>query len=134
MAEYTNNAVQTVAVGGSALFTEGLGGCSCGIMHRAGSGLFQLRGPGRYRITFNGNLAVPTGGTPGAVSVGVSLDSETLYSSIATVTPAAVEEYFNVTSTATACVPCGCCAAVTIKNAGGQAVNVANPNLIIERA
>lgn len=132
MAEYTNTAVQTVAAGAPVLFTERLGGCGCGILHREGSGLFILRGPGAYRVTFNGNLAVPADGTVGPVSVAVAIEGEALYSSTATVTPTVADAYFNVTSTATVYVPCACCLSVSVRNAGTAAANVANPNLLIE--
>lgn len=137
MAEYSNNAVQTVLPGANVLYTEQPAGCSrCWIMHREGSGLVTLRAgncPARYRVTFGGNLAVPTGGTPGAISIAIALEGEALYSATATVTPAAVEEYFNAFAAAFINVPAGCCLSVSVKNAGTAAVNVANPNLIVER-
>lgn len=140
MAEFSNGVVQTVAANASALFTEqavGNGGaCCCSngpIMHREGSGLFTLRGYGKYVVSFGANLAVPTGGTAGPISVAIAIDGEPIYSSIATVTPAAVDEYNNVHSSAIVYVPCGCCVSVSVRNVGTQAINIANPNLVIER-
>ena len=138
MAEYTNNAVQTVAVGANVLFTEQPFGCSRGyIMHRDGSGLVTLRAPSgcpaRFRVTFSGNLAVPDGVAPAPVSVAVAIDGEALYSAISTTTPAAALEYNAAYSTALVCVPAGCCVSVSVENAGTTAANVANPNLIVER-
>lgn len=134
MAEYSNTVVQTVAAGASVLFTERAKcGCSCGISHRDGSGLFTLRGKGTYRVTFGGNIAVPTGGTVAPISVAIAVEGEALYSSIATSTPGALNAYNNVGSQATVCVPCDCCMSVSVKNISTQAINVANPNLIIER-
>ena len=107
-------------------------------MHRAGSGVVTLRGitnqcRARYRVSFGANLAVPTGGTAGAISVALSLDGEPMASATATVTPAAVNEYFNVYASVFVEVPRGCCATVSVENISAQAINVANPNLIVER-
>lgn len=139
MPEYTNAAVQTVAVNQNVLFSETPVGCNRGyVTHREGSGLVTLRGitnqcRARYKVTFGGNIAVPTGGTAGAISVALAANGEALNSTVATVTPAAVEEYFNVFSTAYIDVDRGCCLSLSVKNISTQAINVANPNLIVER-
>ncbi len=139
MPESTNANLQTVAAGQNVLFTETPVGCSRGyVMHRAGSGVVTLRGitnqcRARYRVSFGANLAVPTGGTAGAISVALSLDGEPMASATATVTPAAVNEYFNVYASVFVEVPRGCCATVSVENISAQAINVANPNLIVER-
>ena len=139
MPEYTNVAVQTVAVNQNVLFAETPVGCNRGyVTHREGSGFVTLRGitnqcRARYKVTFGGNIAVPTGGTAGAISVALAVNGEALNSAVATVTPAAVEEYFNVFSTAYIDVDRGCCLSLSVKNISTQAVNVANPNLIVER-
>lgn len=139
MPEYTNAAVQTVAVNQNVLFSETPVGCNRGyVTHREGSGLVTLRGitnqcRARYKVTFGGNIAVPTGGTAGAISVALAVNGEALNSTVATVIPAAVEEYFNVFSTAYIDVDRGCCLSLSIKNISTQAINVANPNLIVER-
>ena len=102
MPEYTNAAVQTVAVNQNVLFSETPVGCNRGyVTHREGSGLVTLRGitnqcRARYKVAFGGNIAVPTGGTAGPISVALAVNGEALNSAVATVTPAAVEEYFNV--------------------------------------
>lgn len=139
MPEYTNAAVQTVAVNQNVLFTETPVGCNRGyVTHREGSGLVTLRGitnqcRARYKVTFGGNISVPTGGTASAISIALAINGEALNSAIATVTPAAVEEYFNVFSTAYIDVDRGCCLSLSVKNISTQAINVANPNLIVER-
>lgn len=139
MAEFTNNAVQTVAVGQNVLFTETPVGCNRGfIVHREGSGNVTLRGitnqcRARYRVSFGANLAVPTGGTAGSISIALALDGEPLNSAVGTVTPAAVNEYFNVYTSVYVEVPRGCCVTVAVENISTQAINVANPNLIVER-
>lgn len=139
MPEYTNAAIQTVAVNQNVLFSETPVGCNRGyVTHREGSGLVTLRGitnqcRARYKVTFGGNIAVPTGGTAGAISVALAVNGEALNSAVATVTPAAVEEYFNVFSTAYINVDKGCCVTLSVRNVSAQAINVANPNLIVER-
>lgn len=140
MPEFTNASVQTVAAGQNVLFTETPVKCKKGfVAHREGSGLVTLRGItggqcfARYKVTFGGNIAAPTGGTAGPISVALAVNGEALNSAIATVTPAAVEEYFNVFSSAYIDVDRGCCVSLSVKNASAQAINVANPNLIVER-
>ena len=78
-------------------------------------------------------IAVPTGGTAGAISIALAIAGEPLYSTIATVTPAAVENYFNVSVSAFIEVDRGCCLNAAVENVSAQAINLANPNLIIER-
>lgn len=134
MAEYTNVSVQTVTAGSNVLFTETpICGCDC-IRHRAGSGIITLRGGKRYKISFHGNIAVPTGGTAGAISIAIAIAGEQLASTVATVTPAAVSNYFNVSAEAIIDVPCDCCIEVAIKNVSPQAINVANANIIVTGA
>lgn len=140
MAEYVTTATQTVADGQNVLFTDSVG-CrkNCNIMHRAGSGIVTLRGsnsccnPAKYKVTFGGNIAVGTGGTVGAISVAIALSGEPLYSSTATVTPAAVGEFFNVFTAAVITVPCDCCLTIAVENTSGTPIDVANANLIVER-
>lgn len=114
-------------------------GCSKGcIVHRNGSGIVTLRGItnscfARYQVTFNGNIAVPTGETVGPISIAISIDGEPLESSEAIVTPAAVDNYFNVTSTAFVTVPKGCCFNVSVENTSDIPINVQKSNLVVVR-
>lgn len=139
MAEYTANAVQTVGINQNVLFTDTPISGNCSIVHREGSGLTTLRGltnqcRARYRVFFSGNIAVPTGGTaPAAISLAIALNGEPVAPSTMTVTPAAVEEYNNVSSSLFVDVPRGCCTQVSVENISTQAINVANANLIVER-
>ncbi len=139
MAEFTSVATQTVAVGQNLPLTETAAKAPACIVHRAGSGLVTLRGltsgqcRARFKVSFGGNIAIPTGGAVGPVSVALSVGGEALNSATAIVTPAAVENYFNVFVAAFIEVPRGCCLTVAVKNTGTQAVNIANSNLIVER-
>ena len=138
MAEYTNIGPVTVAAGQNVPLTETSGsGGSC-IVHREGAGIVTLRGQtnqcrARYKVSFGGNIAIPTGGAVSPISIALSVSGEPLASATAIVTPAAVEDYFNVFTAVFIEVPRGCCVTVAVENTSTQAINVANSNLIAER-
>lgn len=114
--------------------------CRCGcVLHRNESGIITLRS-GRYQVTFNGNIAIPEDGTVQPISVALAIDGEPVLTSRAIVTPTAVDEYFNVTSTDIVVVPCGCCMNVSVENTSesdgstpAPAINVQNSNLTVEK-
>ncbi len=142
MAEFLYNPVQLVEQGQIVLLNDAIS-CNRGyVIHRPGSGIIILRGVvnnpcarfARYQVTFNGNIAVPTDGTVGAISVALAIDGEAVQTSKAIVTPAAVDEYFNVTSTAIIDVPAGCCFTVSIENtSSATSINVQNANVVVSR-
>lgn len=141
MAEYAFNQLQTVEEDDPIILNTVIP-CNKGyVYHREQSGILILRGIvncptacfARYQVTFNGNIAVPEGGTPGAISVALAIDGEPIGTSRAIVTPAAVEEFFNVTSTAIITVPKGCCFSVSVENTSGADIEVQNANLTISR-
>lgn len=108
------------------------------IVHREGAGVVTLRGltnqcRALYKVTYGGNIAIPTGGAVGAITAALAVNGEALTSATATVTPAAVENYFNIYVSAQVCVPKGCCLTVAMKNTSTQAVSFANSNLTVER-
>lgn len=141
-AEFTYNPIQEVLQNQPVILNTTIG-CSKGyVIHRNESGLVTLRGIvnnpcsnfARYQVTFNGNIAVPTGGTVGPISVAIAIDGEPVLTSNAIVTPAAVDQYFNVTSTAIITVPKGCCFNVSVENTSvGGSINVQNANLVVDR-
>ena len=107
-------------------------------MHRAGSGLVSLKGitnqcRARYRVSFGGNIAVPTGETVGPIELALAIEGEAMQSTAMIVTPAAVEEFFNVFSAIFIDVPRGCCMNISVQNISDIPVNVQNANLIVER-
>ena len=156
MAEFLENAVQTVLPNQVVTLDTAIG-CNKGyVYHRNGSGIITLRGVvnnsnccfARYQVTFNGNIAVPSTGTVGPISVALALDGEPLLTSRAIVTPAAVADepptqnnFFNVTSTAIITVPKGCCFNVSVENTSAgatptdpaPAIVVQNANLTVSR-
>lgn len=141
MAEYVNNAIQEVEANENVLLNDSIP-CTKGyVIHRNGSGILTLRGIvnnacnqfARYQVEFNGNIAIPTGGTVEEISLALAVGGEAIQTSRARVTPAAVENYFNVTSLANITVPKGCCYTLSVENTSGQTIEVQNANLTIER-
>ena len=147
MAEYLANAVQAVDLGSPVLFTASIP-CNKGyVYHEDETGNFILRGRtpncfARYQVTFNGNIAIPTGGAVTPIALAISVNGEARPTSRAIFTPAAVDTYGNVTSTAIITVPQGCCFDVTVKYVSGvtdgtttptPTINVINANLDINR-
>lgn len=138
MAEYTSATIQTVAAGQNVPLTETAVNSKPCIVHRQGAGIVTLRGltnqsRALFKVSYGGNIAIPTGGTVEAITAALAVNGEALNSATATVTPAAVENYFNVYVSAQICVPKGCCVTVAVKNTSSQAVNFANSNLTVER-
>lgn len=138
MAEFTANALQNVLENQNIQFTDTPVCGNCSIVHREGSGLVTLRGltnqcRARFRVFFSGNIAIPTDGTVEAISVAIAVNGEAVASSTMIVTPAAVEAFWNVASAVFLDVPAGCCSQISVKNTSGQAIDVQNANLIVER-
>ena len=148
MAEYLANAVQTVNLGEAAIFTASIP-CNKGLIYHADeTGIFILKGItpncfSRYQVTFNGNIAIPEGGTVGPIAVAITENGEIRQTSRAISNPTAVEVYDNVTSTAIIDVPKGCCFNIAIRAVSGitppatgtpaPAILMQNANLVINR-
>jgi hypothetical protein len=139
-AEYSFIPVQTVAEDANILFTDGERACRKGfITHRSGSGVFRIKGATNgcraiYKVEFNANIAVATGGTVGPISVALQEDGETLGNAVATVTPTVAEAFFNVSLSTFIYIPCGCCVTVSVENVSdGTAIDVTNANIVFER-
>lgn len=138
--EITANSIQEVTLGNNVIFTETPVPGNCSILHREGSGVVKLRAVGcsqqraRYRVFFSGNIAIPEDGTaPGQISLAISVDGEAVATSKMIVTPAEVNNYFNVSSSIYLDVPKGYYYTIGVKNTDGPAINVQNANLIVER-
>ena len=150
MAEFTYNPIQLVLSNQPIILNTSIA-CPRGyVLHRNESGIVTLRGIvnnscncfARYQVTFNGNIAVPEDGVVGPISVALALDGEPILTSRTIVTPADVDSYFNVTSTAIITVPKGCCFNVSVENTSesadpattpAPAINVQNANLTVTR-
>ena len=136
--EIIANAIQTVQANQNVYFTDTVVCGSTSINHRNDSGLVTLRGVtnqcrARFMVTFGGNIAIPTGGTVEAISLAIAIEGEAVPATTMIVTPAAVENYFNVSASVYIDVPRGCCTTVSVINPSTQAILVQNGNLIVER-
>lgn len=137
MAEYSYTPLQTITENENVLFLNGERQCKRGfICHRSGAGIFRLKSTNNcktiYRVTFTANIAIATGGTVGPISVALQEDGETLGNAIATVTPAAVGDFFAVSISTLVPVSWGCCATVSIENTSATPIDVTNANIIVE--
>ena len=148
-AEYLANAVQSVSNNSPINFTASIP-CTKGyIYHEDETGIFILRGItcgqcfATYQIVFNGNIALPEDATEVVpIASAISVNGEPRPTSRAIFTPAAVDEYGNVTSTAIIKVPKGCCFSLSVEAVPATTdptvtpapiINVQNANLLINR-
>lgn len=136
--EIIANALQTVPANQNVYFTDTVVCGNPAITHRDDSGLVTLRGltnqcRARFRVTFGANIGLPADGTVGPISLAIAIDGEAVRATTMTVTPAAVEEFFNVFSSVFIDVPRGCCVTVSVKNITEDDVDVVNANLIVDR-
>lgn len=150
MAEYLFNADQSVLLNQAAIFENSIP-CNRGyVLHDNQTGIFTLRGIvnnpcacfARYEVDFTGNIALPEGATVTPIAVALAVQGETRSTSRAIFTPAAVEQYGNVSSTATITVPRGCCYTVSLRAVPGSddptvtpapVISLINSNLRITR-
>ena len=153
-AEYSANAIQTVAAGGSVIFTESPVPCNRGLIyHRDESGAFHLASPtamgcgcrrgcccmdyptANYQVAFHANIQIPEGGEVEPISLAIAIDGEVDASSIMTITPVAVEELGNVVADVIVAVPCICrCSSVSVRNVSTQPIQVVNANIVFDFA
>ena len=129
MAEYlTRDTVETVALNNAIQFIDSIP-CNKGyIFHQSGTGIFVLRGIvnnpcagfARYNIEFTGNLSITDGGAVTPIATAIVVAGEERTGSRSIYTPAAVDEYGNVTSRATVDVPRGCCFTVAVEYVNGS--------------
>ena len=137
MAEYLANAVQAISLNQPAIFTASIPCCRGYVYHEDETGIFILRGGNsnrfaRYRVTFNGNIAIPTGGAVTPIAVALAVNGEPRLTSRAIFTPAAVDTYGNVTSTAIITVPQGCCFTLSLRYVAADEDPATVPTPVIE--
>ena len=118
MAEYITVTDQNVALNGTIPFSTVSIPCNAGNVIPTAPGILILKGNtpnrfARYEVNVQANIAVPTGGAVTPIALAVTLDGVALPESVAIVTPAAVEDYWHVNTTATVNIPCGCCLTVS---------------------
>lgn len=139
--EFLYNPVQEVALNAPILFDTSIP-CSRGnVYHEGSTGNFILRGANssnscncfaQYQVTFNGNIAIPEGGTVTPIAVAIAVNGEPRLTSRAIYTPAAVEEYGNVTSTAIIKVPKCCCFSLSVDSVPATTDPTVTPAPVIE--
>ena len=148
--EFLYNEVQEVALYSPILLRASIP-CNRGyVYHEDDTGNFILRGivPNQcncyahYQVTFNGNIALPEGADVVPIAIALTVNGEPRLTSRAIFTPAAAEEYGNVTSTAIIKVPKGCCFSLGVEVVPATTdptvtpapiVDVQNANLTIAR-
>lgn len=128
MAEYlTRDQVESVALNAPIPFIDSIP-CNRGyVYHQSGTGIFVLRGVvnnpsccfARYEVQFTGNISIPEGGAITPIATAIVVSGEERIGSRSIFTPAAVDEYGNVTSRATIDVPRGCCFTVSVEYVNG---------------
>ena len=149
-AEYLANAPQNVSLNAPIIFSASIP-CTKGyIYHEDETGIFILRGIvnsqsncfATYRVTYNGNAAVAEGGAVTPVAISLVVNGEPRVTSRAIFTPAAADEYGNLTSTAIIKVPRGCCFSLSVEYIPATddptvtptpVITVQNSNLVIAR-
>lgn len=141
--EYSYIPSQIVEEGESILFFNGDRCCKKGLItHGDSSGVFRVKGVANccktiYKVHFNANVAVAPavdGGVLEPVTVALTQNGEVLRNAVATVTPAAIGDFWNVSFETFLELPCGCCDTITIRNISETtAIEVTNANLIIDR-
>ena len=147
MAEYFANAEVVVPLNEAIDFEASIP-CNRGlVIHEDGTGVFTLRGCtnncfARYKVTYNGNISLPEGATVAPIAVAIAVNGEPRLTSRAIFTPAAAENYGNVTCTAIITVPRGCCFSVSVRYVSGitdgtttppTSISQINGNLTIDR-
>lgn len=134
MIDAINAPLQTVAIGGGVVFGNSRIRTGCSARHEEGSSRFVLLKPGIYLVEFVGNIALPAGGTAGPISVALSVDGEIVSGTNAIFTPAAAEEFGNVSiSTLARVYGCGGNVSVAVVNTSGVPIDVQDANLLIFR-
>lgn len=148
--EFLFNPIQSVALNSPILFDTSIP-CNRGyVYHEGETGNFILKGIvnnptacfAQYQVTFNGNIALPEGATVTPIAVAITVNGEPRLTSRAIFTPAAVEEFGNLTSTAIIKVPKGCCFSLGVDSVPATTdptvtpapvIDVQNANLTISR-
>lgn len=137
--EFLYNPIQEVALNAPILFDTSIP-CSRGnVYHEGNTGNFILKGASsgcnqfaQYQVTFNGNIALPAGAEVTPIAVAITVNGEPRLTSRAIFTPAEVEEFGNVTSTAIIKVPRCCCFSLSMDSVSATTDPTVTPAPVIE--
>ena len=139
---------QTVTLNNPTVFDTSIPCTKNYVIHEDGTGIFILRGIvnnpcanfAQYRVSFNGNIAIPIESTVAPIAIALSVNGESRPSSKAVFTPTVTGDFGNVTSTAIIKVPKGCCFNLAVDYIAANttetppvAIIVENGNLVIDR-
>lgn len=133
MIEAVNTAIQTIEANGTVVFSSASVNRGCTVRHRQGSGRFTALKPGVYKVSFQGNVAIPTGGTAGPISMDIVQDGESLAGSRMVSTPAAVDTYNSISTVVLVEVYQCDSASIAVRNTSGVAINLQDANIVIDR-
>ena len=150
MPEFSANVQQEVQPNVAVVFTDTVVPCNRGLIeHRDDTGAFLLspwvprqtgcnccrcnKQSALYLVDFGANIAIPTGGTVEAISVALAINGTVIPSSTMIITPAAVENFFNVSRAIHVQLLMNCCQTVSVVNTSTQPILVQNANIIFSR-
>lgn len=86
-----------------------------------------------YLVDFGANIAIPTGGTPGEISLALTMNGSTIPASIMATSPTAIEQYDSISKTISAEVWRNCCETIAVRNLSDQPIQIANPVIDLNR-
>ena len=150
MPSYGYNQIQSVALNQGAIYNT-INGCRQGkIWHEDETAGSVLRGipkcpcsnVAKYKVTAISNIALPEGATVVPIAVAFTVDGEVRSATRAIYTPAAADDYGNVTVSDIIDVPRGCCFRVIVGNVAAsedagytpaQTINMQNLNINIDQ-
>jgi len=140
--EFLYNPIQEVALNAPVLFNTSIP-CSKGnVYHESDTGNFILKGASgnngccnqfaQYQVTFNGNIAIPEDGMVTPIAIAIAVNGEPRLTSRAIFTPAAAEDFGNITSTAIIKVPRCCCFSLSVDAVPATTDPTVTPAPVIE--
>ena len=141
MSSYVTNADALVALNGTIPFDSVSIPCNKGNVVPVAPGILNLKGNtsnrfARYEVTLQGNIQIPTGGTVTPIALGITVNGAIVPDSVAIVTPAAVGEYWHISTSAFITVPCGCCVTVSgvyVDGTEDDAATTPTPSIQVRR-
>ena len=118
MAQYVTTSDNLVALNNTIPFDRVSIPCNTGCVIPIASGVLTIKGNtrnrfARYRVTVQGNIAVPEGGDVTPIALGISINGAVIPESVAIFTPQAVDEFGHINTQFPITVPCGCCVTVS---------------------
>lgn len=118
MARYLTSIDQNVSLNGTFPFDIVSIPCNRGNVIPIATGILDLRGGStnrfaRYEVNLLANVAIPENGAVTPIAVAITLNGVPIPESVAIITPAAAEDVWHISTSATITVPCGCCVSIS---------------------